>query len=247
MDGFSLTRAEVGHLLMAMESGGQEQPADIMQKAWSARSQTRRLSDHPVLSEPLPAIAMKLMKSGTPKGLSLHEIAELGQLVEFASPSATSMQNWVKRDFKSIFVCPQAGKKYAPGQAALLYMIDDLKSSLDFESIRNLFAILFGKPDCREGSSAKPFIEPVALYKSYAALYEEMKVLGRSGVRIGSQLEEHVRMRADKAANLLALGTEPEREALRNFLLVAVISVQSAYCQALARRYSEATLFLGGH
>lgn len=243
MDRFSLTRAEAGQLLLAIASGTQSQPADIMQRAWAARSQKKR-SGESVLSEPLPPIAMKLMKSDGRKGLSLHEIAELGQLIEFASPSATSMQNWVKRDFKSLFVCPQAGKKYSPAQAALLYMIDDLKASLDFESIRSLFVILFGKLEGGGGSSQKPVIGPVELYICYAELYEEIKALTRYGARSGSQLEELVRLRADKTASALVQGTGLSREALRNFLLVAVISVQSAYCQALARRYSEATLFL---
>jgi hypothetical protein len=234
MQQFSLTRAEAGQLLMALELGEPDKLSDIMQRAWAARSQTKRPGEHPVLSEPLPPIAMKLMKSGGRRGLSLHEVAELGQLVEFASPSASSMQNWVKRDFKSFFVCPQAGKKYSPGQAALLYMIDDLKSSLDFDSLRSLFGILFGKP----------IIKPIALYACYAELYEEIKWLGRQGARSGVQLEEVVRNRADKTAAQLALGTDLEREALRNMLLVAVISVHTAYCQALARRYSEATLFL---
>ncbi|MDQ6419002.1 DUF1836 domain-containing protein [Paenibacillus sp. LHD-117] len=246
MDGFTLTRAEVGSLLQAMEGIGPDQPADIMQRAWAARSMSKRPHEHHVLSAPLPPIAMKLMKNGERKGLSLHEIAELGQLTEFASPSATSMQNWVKRDFKAYFACPQAGKKYSPGQAALLYMIDDLKASLDFESVRSLFAILFGKPECAGGDPQKPLIAPVALYSCYAGLYEEIKALSRSGARSGSQLEEIVRSRADKTAGQLVQGTEQEREALRNILLVAVISVQSAFCQALARRYSEATLFLGG-
>lgn len=248
MQQFSLTRAEAGQLLMALELGEPGKLSDIMQRAWAARSQTKRAGEHPVLSEPLPPIAMKLMKSGGRRGLSLHEVAELGQLVEFASPSSTSMQNWVKRDFKSFFVCPQAGKKYSPGQAALLYMIDDLKSSLDFDSLRGLFGILFGKPEGGHAAAPtekpKPIITPIALYACYAELYEEIKSLGRQGSRSGDQLEEAVRIRADKTAAQLSLRTKLEREALRNMLLVAVISVHTAYCQTLARRYSEATLFL---
>ncbi|MHA6484766.1 DUF1836 domain-containing protein [Paenibacillus sp. strain BS8-2] len=248
MQHFSLTRAEAGHLLLALEYEEADRLSDIMQRAWAARCQTKRSGEHLVLSEPLPPIAMKLMKSAGRKGLSLHEIAELGQLIEFASPSATSMQNWVKRDFKSFFVCPQAGKKYSPGQAALLYMIDDLKSSLDFDSLRSLFTILFGKPVESNGRSfkttGKPIISPIALYACYAELYEEIKTLGRMGARSGGPLEEVVRIKADKTASQLALGTELEREALRNVLLVAAISVHTAYCQAVARRYSEATLFL---
>lgn len=241
MQEFFLTRAETGQLLITLEQGEPDRLSDLMHRAWTLRSPSKRQGEHPVLSEPLPPIAKKLMKSAGRKGLSLHEIAELGQLVEFAKPSATSMQNWVKRDFKSFFVCPQAGKKYSPGQAALLYIIDDLKSSLDFDSLRGLFGIMFGKPEC---DKADTIITPIALYACYAELYEEIKSLGRQGARSGGQLEEIIRLRADKTAERFSLGTELEREALRNMLLVAVISVHTTYCQSLARRYSDATLFL---
>lgn len=248
MQKFFLTRADAAQLLIALEQGMPDKLSDVMHRAWAARSPSKRHGEHHVLSEPLPSIAMKLMKSGGRRGLSLHEIAELGQLVEFANPSSTSMQNWVKRDFKSFFVCPQAGKKYSPGQAALLYMIDDMKSSLDFDSLRGLFGILFGKTEGGQAAASiersKPIITPIALYACYAELYEEIKSLGRQGARSGGQLEEAVRIRADKTAAQLSLGTELEREALRNMLLVSVISVHTSYCQALARRYSEATVFL---
>ena len=45
------------------------------------------------------------------------------------------MQNWVKRDIKEMIGSPQKGKKYSIEQAALLFIVEDLKQHL----ILNLF------------------------------------------------------------------------------------------------------------
>lgn len=95
-----------------------------------------------ILSTDIPAILQK-SSMGKAKGLSLQEIAALGALIEYSTISITAMQNWVKRDFKEYLGAPREGKKYSINQAAILFMIEDLKSSLDFRAFANCFACCF--------------------------------------------------------------------------------------------------------
>lgn len=237
MEGFTITRCELAKLLRSLGGDHPDTPVEILQIAWRSSRKDTGGEHLPNIRGPLPPIVEKLMRSGERKGLSLHEIAELGQLTEYAGTPSTALQNWVKRDFKTYFDCPKAGKKYSLEQAALLFMIDDLKINLDFESIRRLFAIVFG---CGEPAPQER-AEPIGLYACYASIYEELKRQKRQGQRY----EELVRRLAGEAADALAPGGGPRRDAVRNMILLAVVSVQSASYQEMARRYCQATLYLG--
>lgn len=231
MESYSLTRFELANLLLALDGRGEKPPSDILCSAW------RRI-DHAgpdsLPSSPLPSIAEKLMRGGVRKGFSLHEIADLGQLLEFSTLSASAMQNWVKRDFKSYFQCPGAGKKYSLDQTALLLMIDDLKANLDFDSIRRMFAIMF--------QSSK--LPPLTIFSFYSGMYEELnRQKAWDSLHNTELLEKTVREHAAKTANTVMDLTSEQKDAVRNILFVAVISVQAARLQALARRYCQATLY----
>lgn len=52
------------------------------------------------------------------------------------------MQNWVKRDIKRNDWLSSKREKYSIEQAALLFIVEDLKTALDFESIRSYYALL---------------------------------------------------------------------------------------------------------
>ncbi|MHA7963803.1 DUF1836 domain-containing protein [Paenibacillus sp. CAU 1782] len=236
MDGFRMTRSELANVLISLKNGDNRKTADILRQAWHSSMSARSARSGGNLPDPLPAIVEKLMRSGERKGLSLHEIAELGQLAEYANPAATSLQNWVKRDFKDYFESPQAGKKYSLDQAALLLIIDDLKTNLDFESLRRLFCIVFLPGN---------FLAPLDIYAAYADIYEELKNDLASDRRTARRLENEIRRRAEASMPLLPECSADVREAIRNLLLLAVISVQSAFFQALARRYCQETLYLG--
>lgn len=173
------------------------------------------------------------MRGGVRKGFSLHEIADLGGLLEFSTLSASAMQNWVKRDFKPYFQCPGAGKKYSLEQTAMLLMIDDLKANLDFDSIRRLFAIMF------QSSS----LSPLSIFAFYSGMYEELNRQKAWDSLHTELLEKTVREQAAKTASTVTDLTAEQKEAVRNILFVAVISVQAGRLQALARRYCQATLY----
>ena len=193
----------------------------------------------------LPPIVEKLMRCVERKGFSLHEIADLGQLLDFSTLSVTSMQNWVKRDFKPYFQCPGAGKKYSLTHTAMLLMIDDLKANLDFDSIRRLFAILFpetGKSnDCDEYADG---MTPLKLFAFYAGLYEDLDGMNVWDSLNGELLEQKVSERAANTAGSMPALPRQRKEAVRNMLFVAVISVQAAKLQSMARRCCQATLYM---
>ncbi|MFF2483566.1 DUF1836 domain-containing protein [Paenibacillus sp. NPDC058071] len=252
MESFTLTRKEMAQLLLALHGSNDEKPLVVLQRAWKKahRDACEAGSTLPAfLSTSLPPVLEKLIKGNVVKGFSLQEISALGQLIEYSHMSITSMQNWVKRDFKAYF-CPKVGKKYSLNQAALLFVIDDLKSNLDFDSIRKLFDIVFNRPedDCDD------LIGPLELYATYSAMFEELDAnndqlldtVGHvKGVRNQDALTENaVRESAAKFAERVPYLADGQAEALRNVLMIAAISIQTSYFHSLARRYCNATLFL---
>jgi len=243
METFTLTRKEMAGLLLALQGSGQDNPLQVLQQVWKKTHCEAYAAGSPLpafLSTALPPVLDKLIKGNKVRGFSLQEISALGQLIEYSQISMTSMQNWVKRDFKAYFECPQVGKKYSLKQAALLYIIDDLKANLDFDSIRKLFDLLFCKPQ-GEGTRAQgDLIDPLALYAAYSTLFAELEGTGHP------LLEQAIRTAADKLAGSFTHLTDEQGEALRNILFIAALSIQSAYFHSLAKRYCSATLFLKG-
>lgn len=253
MESFTLTRKEMAELLISLRGGSDQRPIQVLQSAWakSHRYDLEKGTTLPAfLATLLPPIIEKLIKGSEVKGFSLQEISALGQLIEYSNLSITSMQNWVKRDFKPYFDCPKAGKKYSLNQAALLFIIDDLKSNLDFESIRKLFEIVLGKPN----DESDDLVGPIELYAAYTSMFEELDANNDQLLDITGHLKEQphqdllteqvIRNAANRFADKLSGLTDGQREAIRNILLVAVISIQTSYFHTLARRYCNATLFL---
>lgn len=255
MESFVLTRFQMANLLLSLNGRSGLSPIQIVQDAWKKehRDQVNSGKALPAfLSTDWPAVLEKLIKGQGIKGVSLQEAAALGGRIEFSSLSITAMQNWVKRDFKPFFESPKAGKKYSLEQAALLFIIDDLKASLDFESIRKLFERLFRMSE--DGSSScNPLLGPLEFYRAYSSLFEEMDadgdgILDSGPGLIGADNSEALELRVREAAGRLVnrlVGLQPmEKEMLGNMLLIAVFSVQAAYFHAFSRRYCNATLFL---
>jgi hypothetical protein len=242
MESFTLTRYETASLLLSLQGSIDKTPLNILQEAW------RRT--HPTA---LPTVFDKLLKSQRPDGLSLTEIVSLGNRIEYTHVSVTSVQNWVKRDFKTFLGSPQCGKKYSFEQAALLFIIEDLKMTLDFDSIRNLFQILFRTPE----DDHDDLLRPTELLFAYSSLFEEMDANDDQLLDIGGGHEHSLRnrdlvmenaivQRTSQYVEKLDHLTEEEREAVRNTLIIALVSVQAAYFHSLSRRYMNATLFLHG-
>lgn len=253
MEAFTLSRIEMSGLLLSLSGNSERRPLHILQDAWTKfhPDEVREGTSLPAfLSTDIPPILQKLIKGGVVKGLSLGDIASLGSLIEYSTLSASAMQNWVKRDFKDYLGSPREGKKYSINQAALLFIIDDLKAALDFESIRQLFRMLFLAPERDDDD----LVEPAQLYHGYAELFEEIKTrsplpLQRpdepgAAKEILWKSDSVLKASVEKMMNRLSHLTRPQREAVQNMLLIAAISVQTCYFQALARQYFNAVLFL---
>jgi hypothetical protein len=252
MVSFTLTRKEMSDLMISLTGFSNQKPLQILQDSWTKyhKEEIRKGMSLPAfMSTDFPPILHKIIKGRSVKGLSLGEIASLGCLIEYSTLSATSMQNWVKRDFKEYLGSPREGKKYSFNQAALLFIIEDLKAVLDFESIRQLFRILFLRPERDDDD----LIEPAQLYRAYADLYEEIKEdplminggmenlnLQKDRMEKNQVFEAYVEGMMGRLTHL----TSKQHEAVRSTLLIAVISVQTCYYQTLARQYFNAALFL---
>ncbi|AWV33982.1 MULTISPECIES: DUF1836 domain-containing protein [Paenibacillus] len=253
MESFALTRVEMSSLLLSLTGLSDRKPLNILQEAWAKfhREELQKGTSLPAfLSTNVPPILQKIIKGGHVKGFSLGEIASLGHLIEYSTLTVTAMQNWVKRDFKEYLGSPKEGKKYSVNQAALLFIIDDLKSALNFESIRQLFQLMFLKPDRDDDD----LIEPAKLYYAYAGLFEEIK--SNPSIQTQCKVDQvlhkefswkedtSLKSSIDRVINRLTHLSRAQRESVRNMLLIATISVQTCYFQSLARQYFNAALFL---
>lgn len=253
MESFTLTRKDMARLLLALNGDNDVNPLQVLQNAWAKNHQDDMRNGKALpafLSTFLPPVVEKMIKGTHVKGFSLQEIAALGRLIEYSSLSITAMQNWVKRDFKEYFDSPKVGKKYSINQAALLFIIDDLKGNLDFDSIRKLFCIIFNNPE----DECDDLIKPVNLYEAYAALFEQLdanndQLMDTAGFVSDSKKQDFVTENivlsaANQCAAKLPELTGKQREAIRNFLFIAAISIQTAYFHSVSRRYFNATMFL---
>ncbi|MCY9510101.1 DUF1836 domain-containing protein [Paenibacillus larvae] len=237
METFTLTRKEISGLLRCLQGHSEKTPLQVLQQAWASRHQQdleAGTSFAAFVSTALPSIFTKLIKTQPVHHLSLHDIVALGNQIEYTTFSITSVQNWVKRDFKEMLVKNKKGRKYCVNQIALLFMIEDFKTNLDFESIRGLFRAVFG--DFR--TDEDDLLEPVDIYAIYANMAEEIETDKTQ------HMEQVIRNKADRFVHSLVHLNEEQKEAVRNMIMIGVISIQTAFCQHLAKKYINATLFL---
>jgi hypothetical protein len=250
MKTFQLTRKEMSDLLLSLKGWGSNLPVQVLQEAWLKRNTIASDTEKQLnafIATSLPPIYLKLMKTTKKEiGFSLNEIVQLGMQIENTNFSLTAIQNWVKRDIKDIVVSPQQGKKYSLEQTALLFLVEDLKTALDFESIRKLLQLIINDPE----DAHDDLINPVHLYAAYSALFED---LNKKGIGFKSSfkeipsidLVEHIiREQAELIMDAYPSLPSKKREAIRNAIVIATLSVFTAYFQMLAKRYLSATLFL---
>lgn len=254
METFHLTRKQMATLLLSLQGSFDKTPVATLQEVW-AKSHKADMEHGKTLgafiSTSLPPIFEKIIKmKQTGEGFSLTDIVALGNQIEYTYYSVTSVQNWVKRDFKDLIGPPRIGKKYSVDQTAVLFIIDDLKATLDFESIRKLLTLVFNNPQ----DDSDDLIRPLRLYAAYSYLFEELdknndQVLDLAGHESGKQNHDHmmehmIKQITDSYVLTLDGLNEEQREAVSNTVLIAMVSVQTTYFQSLARRFLNATLFL---
>lgn len=156
-------------------------------------------------------------------GFSMNDIVSLGNQMEYANLSTTTVQNWIKRDVKDLIATPQAGKKYSVEQVATIFIIEDLKSSLDFDSIRRILSLIFNDPR----SDDDDVIHPVDFLAAYAKIYEALR---NSGVPIADVIRH-----AHEFSATLTLLSDDQRSSVEHAITVAVLSLQASSFQTAAR------------
>ncbi|CAM2884947.1 DUF1836 domain-containing protein [Paenibacillus sediminis] len=249
-----MTREQASDLLRSIRGDLQKTPLSILQDAWHHTLEKQKntvMSLDAINPITVPSIVNKIMKmNSSQEGLSLNDIVALGNLIEFNEYAITSVQNWVKRDIRDILGTPKCGKKYSIDQAAVLLIVEDLKATLDFESIRKLLKVLFNNPN----DDQDDLISPIDFYHFYATLIEEMKVQAHN-VKVKSMkkrleqsaipyLTKMIKNKADERARSLEHLHTSEQDQISNALVVAVVSVQAAYYQSIAKRALNAAVYL---
>lgn len=239
METLTFTRKDMATLLHSLQVGAQNSPRTVIQDIWRANHE-RELklgtSMSAFISTALPPIIEKMIKSDTHPAFSLHDIVSLGSQIEYTHFSITSVQNWVKRDFKDFIGHAEEGKKYSLQQAALFFIIEDLRSTLDYDTMRKFFQIVFH------------LIQPLDFYSSYAELFEELDERYRNYIGERSDFV----YKWDKMINEVAkdyVAHKPElsdeqRETLQSAIHVALTSVHTSCFQSLSRRYVHGMVFL---
>jgi hypothetical protein len=250
LETFQLTRKEMADLLLSLKGWYSKKPLSILQEAWRKTHKVEienGKSTNALITTALAPIFEKVIKvEERDIGFSLNEIAALGNQIENTNFSITALQNWVKRDIKEMVGSPQKGKKYSIEQAALLFIVEDLKTALDFESIRKLLKLIVNDP----ADQSDDLINPVRLYASYSSLFEELNQDDNSGNRESfsegkfQAVEAVIKHKADHLVETFQGLNRDQREAIRNAIVISVLSVHTAYFQMLAKRYLSATLFL---
>lgn len=240
---FQLSRKSMADFLLSLKGEGELSPKQILQQAWTAAHAKKGISTEAFLDTKMPAIFEKLLRADLKKlGFSINEIVALGNQIEFTHLSSTAVQNWVKRDVKDLIGSPHLGKKYSVDQAAMLFIVEDLKATLDFDSIRKILTLLFNDLEDRSDD----LIEPIPFYAAYASIFEKTHHHNILGESMHDGIETCIKQEALQALAGFQDFTDQQKDIVSNILVTASLTVLSAYYKSLTKKYVTATLFLNG-
>ncbi|WP_264806684.1 DUF1836 domain-containing protein [Cytobacillus sp. NCCP-133] len=240
---FQLSRKSMADFLFALKGEGEYTPKEILQYAWAAAHEKSGKSLEDFLDTKMPAIFEKILRADLQKiGFSINEIVALGNQIEFTNLSSTAVQNWVKRDVKELIGSPQIGKKYSVDQAAMLFIVEDLKATLDFDSIRKILHLLFNDLDDRTDD----VIEPIPFYTAYAAIFEKVHHHQAAGKNMREEIEQCIKKEALRTLETFQDLTGQQKDIVSIILVTSALTVLSAYYKSLTKKYVAATLFLNG-
>jgi Domain of unknown function (DUF1836) len=235
----------MAELLFALRGEREKNPKAVLLEAWKSGHLTNIYGKklEIFIETDMPAIFEKIMRQNSPvPGFSVNEIVSLGNQIEYTNLSSTAVQNWVKREMRELVGTPQAGKKYTIDQTAILFIVEDLKSALDFGSIRKILTLLFNNPEDRTDD----VIDPIIFYAGYAGIFEKVHPQKLVEGTAHFQVEQEIRRESEAAVEGFTDLTGPQKELVSNVLTTAVLTVLSAYYKTLTRKYVSATLFLNG-
>ncbi|WP_273131211.1 DUF1836 domain-containing protein [Metabacillus sp. HB246100] len=219
-----LTRLQMTELLYSLKGDSMNSPYHTFQKFITINFNEKEM----------PSFISKTSKKKQHKeyGLSTNEIVSLANLCELTSLKSTSIQNWIKRDIKELIGPPELGKKYSIDQAAMLLIVKDLKTSLDFEKIRNSLTIVFNTLSDRSDD----LISPIAFYEIYAKAVSSFDILPALKIKdltINQLIVEKIDQVDKSSLNL----TDHQWKTIKPVLVIAVLSVIASHFQTLAHIY----------
>lgn len=225
-----LTRNTLANLLLALREKREKTPRDILEEALAGKQSTELIS-----RSELPLILEKIARlKPDSAGLSINDIAAIGNLLEYAMVTSTAIQNWVKRDVKELIGAPMNGKKYTIDQAAILFIVEDLKVVLDFDSIRKALTLIFNNPTDRTDD----IIDPVYFYKGYADIFNNLQSKTTvSQLELESEIEKAAQHFIDKE-NI----DHMHKMTVKNLLSLSVLSIYSSLYQSRAKKYMKKTI-----
>ncbi|MCM3618054.1 DUF1836 domain-containing protein [Sutcliffiella horikoshii] len=166
-------------------------------------------------------------KSKEEFGLTMSNIVWLGNQLESADYSEPALKNWVKREIKEYIGAPQVGRKYSIQQAALLFIVKDLKVLLDFEAIRKILGSIFNNPVEREDD----IISPVHFYHAYSSLYDQL--MNQTELLSEENIKEEIQQYLQKQNDL----SKEDKAKIFDALMVAILAVRTNFLKAWAKRY----------
>jgi hypothetical protein len=224
LERFQLSRKNMADVLHAIIQSKADEVQTILKKAWSLDGENAFV---------MPEIFEKVIKSCQkgPIGLSINEIVMLGNHIEFTHLSSSAVQNWIKRDMRELIGSPQHGKKYTVEQAAILLIVEDLKASLDFLSIRKILHLIFNNPADRSDD----LIDPVHFYAAYAGIFEKLHhehiPFNLEMVPIHQKINQFIGNEAELLISQFTFLKDKEKEIVQTMMITAVNTVISAYYQ----------------
>jgi RNase P protein component len=232
---FQLSRKKIADFLLSFTD--EEESRSIRGKAWFTHEENTIV---------LPEMIEKVIKNSQRGqiGFSINEIVTLGNHIEFTNLSSAAVQNWVKRDVRELIGSPQHGKKYTAEQAAILFIVKDLKASLDFESIRKILSLIFNNPADRSDD----IIDPVHFYAAYASIFEKLHheqiLLNNEKIHIHKEVEQFIYKEAQLQMETFNTLRKEEVEIVQNMIITAVNTVIAAYYQHITKQNLTTTLKL---
>ncbi len=189
-----------------------------------------------VEDEDIPEFIHRFEKKKNKKdfGLSTVEIVTLANICELTSLKSTLIQNWIKRDIKEIIGSPELGKKYSIEQAALLFIVKDLKAVFDFETIRFMLMKVFNTLSDRSDD----LMSPLRFYQLYAEALENVGQITwaqSNEFPLESRIEKEVTrlLRREHYLN------EDQIQEIAQILVITILSVVSSHFQLRTIRYAE--------
>jgi hypothetical protein len=241
MELFQLSRKSMAEFLFSLNGTGKKSPKEVLEEARaSINSKVVLAGESKDSGTDMPPIFEKLLKTTSPIiGFSINQIVELGNRIEFTHLSPTAVQNWVKREVKQLIGSPQLGKKYTVEQAATLFIVEDLKASLDFDSIGKILALLFNNPEDREDD----VIDPLRFYHAYATLFGKAYHQNLAGENKHQNMDQFIQKEAWSLVETFEDLNAEQKEMVSSILLTTTLSVLSAYYKSLTKKYFTATLF----